>query len=253
MILYFSGTGNSEYAARRIGKEIPDQTLNLFERIRNRDYSPLSSERPWVVAAPTYAWRIPRLVQEWLERTELIGSRDIYFVLTCGGGIGNAGHYADKLCAAKNLRSLGCLGVIMPENYIALYAAPEREEALRIIGRAQGKLDEAARLIRENKPFPQPETTLQDRLISGIVNDFFYPVMVHAAKFCATEACISCGKCATVCPLGNIRLERGKPAWGKDCTHCMACINRCPKEAIEYGSHTKGAARYVFPQELEIP
>ena len=34
MILYFSGTGNSEYAAKRIGKEIEDEVTNLFEKIR---------------------------------------------------------------------------------------------------------------------------------------------------------------------------------------------------------------------------
>ena len=53
----------------------------------------------------------------------------------------------------------------------------------------------------------------------------------------ATDACIGCGKCVELCPLNNIRLENGKPVWGKHCTHCMACICYCPKEAIEYGNH----------------
>ena len=35
MILYYSGTGNSEYAAKRIGGEIGDEVLNLFEKLRN--------------------------------------------------------------------------------------------------------------------------------------------------------------------------------------------------------------------------
>lgn len=34
MILYFSGTGNSEYAAKRIGRELDDKVLNLVEKIR---------------------------------------------------------------------------------------------------------------------------------------------------------------------------------------------------------------------------
>ena len=59
------------------------------------------------------------------------------------------------------------------------------------------------------------------------------------------EKCISCGKCDTVCPLANIRLQDGKPVWGDRCTHCMACICRCPKEAIEYGKHSEGLPRYV--------
>ena len=97
MILYFSGTGNSEYAAKRIGRELRDEVLNLFERIRNHDYSEIHSDSPWVVVVPTYAWRIPRIVQEWLENAALTGNRDIYFVMTCGGSIGNAGRYLEKL------------------------------------------------------------------------------------------------------------------------------------------------------------
>ena len=93
MILYFSGTGNSEYVAKRIGKEINDEAVNLFEKIRGRDFSEMNADRPWVMVVPTYAWRIPRIVQEWLENTRLTGSRDIYFVMTCGENIGNAGGY----------------------------------------------------------------------------------------------------------------------------------------------------------------
>lgn len=37
MILYYSGTGNSEYAAKRIGGEIGDEVLNLFEKLRDGD------------------------------------------------------------------------------------------------------------------------------------------------------------------------------------------------------------------------
>jgi len=46
--------------------------------------------------------------------------------------------------------------------------------------------------------------------------------------------------------LNNIHLENGKPVWGKNCTHCMACICYCPKEAIEYGKKSKGKPRYHF-------
>lgn len=60
MILYFSGTGNSEYVAKRIGKAIGDEVVNLFDRIKGKDYSAVQSRRPWIVAVPTYAWRESR-------------------------------------------------------------------------------------------------------------------------------------------------------------------------------------------------
>ena len=69
MILYFSGTGNSEYVAKRISKETGDKCINLFEKIRNHNVSEIHSERPWIIVAPTYAWRIPHIVQNWIQDT----------------------------------------------------------------------------------------------------------------------------------------------------------------------------------------
>lgn len=64
MILYFTGTGNSEYTARRIQQKTQDTIRNLFPFIRQRKAEPMHSQRPWVIVTPTYAWRIPRIVQE---------------------------------------------------------------------------------------------------------------------------------------------------------------------------------------------
>ena len=45
MILYFSGTGNSEYAAKRIAAELQDEAVNLFHKIRRNDCSKINSDR----------------------------------------------------------------------------------------------------------------------------------------------------------------------------------------------------------------
>ena len=82
--------------------------------------------------------------------------------------------------------------------------------------------------------------------MSGPVNPVFYRFFVKAEAFRATDACIGCGRCVELCPLNNVHLKNGKPVWGKNCTHCMACICYCPKEAIEYGEKSKGKPRYHF-------
>lgn len=250
MILYFSGTGNSEYVAKRIGKEINDEVINLFDKIRNNDNSELKSEHSWIIVVPTYAWRIPNIIQRWIENTSLIGSKDIYFVMTCGGNIGNAGKYLEKLCAQKNMNYCGCAEIVMPENYIALFSTPTEEKAMQIIEQAESVIDNVTHYIKKSNKFPQPEISFGDKMNSGIINDLFYPVFVHAKKFYATDNCISCGKCVTVCPLNNVRMENSKPIWANNCTHCMACISRCPKEAIEYGKHSKGLTRYTCKKEV---
>ncbi|NLJ71230.1 MAG: 4Fe-4S binding protein [Clostridiaceae bacterium] len=248
MILYFTGTGNSEYVANRISYEIEEEANNLFQRIRDNDYSELHSEKPWIVVTPTYAWRIPRILEKLLEQTVLSGSREIYFVMTCGDSIGNAGKYLKALCSKIQMNYLGCYRIIMPENYIAMFSTPTKDEAISIIAKAEAEIDKAIEFIKSGRNFPEPQLSLIDKMSSGIVNNLFYPLFVHAKKFYVTETCISCGLCEKVCPLNNIQLIDGKPSWSDNCTHCMACICRCPKEAIEYGQHSKGLPRYTFPK-----
>ena len=136
----------------------------------------------------------------------------------------------------------------MPENYIALFKTPDKNEALKIIEQAQQSILNTIEYIRSDLSFPEPEITFKDKLNSSFINTIFYPMFVHSKKFYVTEECISCGKCENICPLGNIKLQNGKPNWGENCTHCMACICRCPKEAIEYGKHSKYISRYTCPK-----
>lgn len=221
--------------------------MNLGEKIRSRDFSGIHSDTPWVVAAPTYAWRIPRILQEWLEKTELTGNKNIYFVMTCGGNIGNAGRYLKKLTDAKGLSYQGCAQIIMPENYIAMFTTPTREEAAGIIRRSQSAIDKAARQIKLNRPFPQVPVTRKDKINSGIVNDIFTQCS-FTPKVPGDRRLHILRKMRQQLPLNNIRLKNGFPVWGRSCTHCMACINRCPSQAIEYGKHTQNLPRYTCPQ-----
>ena len=140
MILYFSGTGNSAYVAKRIAKINNEKIINLFKKIKEKDYASINSETSFVIVTPTYAWRIPRLLQRWLEKTELTGNKNIYFVMTCGGSIGNAEKYLKKLCKKKEMNYSGCLEIVMPENYVALFTTPTKEEALKIIDKSEIKI-----------------------------------------------------------------------------------------------------------------
>ena len=99
----------------------------------------LRSERPFVVVAPTYAWRLPRVVDAWLRDARLEGSRDVYFVLTCGGSVGNAAKHARALCRDKGLRYRGLAEVVMPENYVALYDVPDEETCKRLLDAARSR------------------------------------------------------------------------------------------------------------------
>ena len=246
MVLYFTGTGNSRYLARRIaeGLEMPLYDLNAC--IKAGDTAPVQTRRDVVLVTPTYAWRIPRVVSEWLGKTALTGAERIWFVMDCGSEIGNAAGYNRQLAAQKQLQYMGTAQIIMPENYIAMFNAPQKEQAKSIVEQTEPALQKVLTQLKAGQEFPPPSETLYDRFMSGPVNPVFYRFFVKADAFRATDACIGCGKCVELCPLNNIHLESGRPVWGKNCTHCMACICYCPKEAIEYGKKSKGKPRYHF-------
>ena len=247
MILFFSGTGNSEYVARRIGQITGDEVLNLLERIRKNDLSELHSEKPWVIVAPTYAWQLPRIVRDWLEEALLTGSDRIAFVLTCGDSIAGAGAYAEKLARDKGMFYLGTAAVKMPENYIALFNTPDREEALRIVDEAEDVIDGIGKTLQSGGLL---DDTVGGKLKSALLNWGLYRFGISDKKFETNGKCTSCGHCARMCPLENIALEDGIPVWNGSCTHCMACINLCPFQAIEYGTGTREKERYCCPKEL---
>ena len=246
MVLYFTGTGNSRYLARRIAEGLDMPLYDLNTCIKAGDTAPVQTGQDVVLVTPTYAWRIPRVVSQWLGNTELTGAERIWFVMDCGSEIGNAAKYNRQLAAQKHLRYMGTAQIIMPENYIAMFHAPQAEQARRIVEQAAPALQKVLAQVRAGQEFSPLRDTLYDRFMSGPVNPVFYRFFVKADAFRATDACIGCGKCVERCPLNNIRLENGKPVWGKHCTHCMACICDCPKEAVEYGKKSKGKPRYHF-------
>lgn len=245
MILYFTGTGNSRYVARKLAEITNDSLLCINDRIKAKDYSTILVKDRLIFVTPTYAWRIPRVVKEWIEKTEFLGARKAWFVMNCGSEIGNAQQYNMELSKHMGFTYMGTAGIVMPENYIAMFPAPNTEESKKIIKAADPVIEEVARMIQAKEEFPAAHIGLNDKIMSGITNQAFYPLFVKAKAFRADERCIACGKCVQLCPLNNIKLKDGKPVWGNNCTHCMACICSCPIETIEYGKKSVGKERYL--------
>ena len=133
MVLYFTGTGNSRYLARRIAEGLGMPLYDLNICIKAGNAAPVQTGRDVVLVTPTYAWRIPRVVSEWLGKTALTGAERIWFVMDCGSEIGNAAGYNRQLAAQKQLKYMGTAQIIMPENYIAMFNAPQKEQAKSIV------------------------------------------------------------------------------------------------------------------------
>ena len=66
--------------------------------------------------------------------------------------------------------------------------------------------------------------------------------------FWVDAKCSGCGTCAKVCPVGNIVMAEGRPHWRHACVQCLACIQWCPTQALQYGKKTPNYPRYHHPE-----
>lgn len=246
MVLWFSGTGNSEYVARQAAKQLGDELVSLNIKIKCGNTSIPAADR-LIFCTPTNAWRIPRAVEAWIDEADFKAGTPAWFLMTCGSEIGDADKYLRALCARKGLKYMGVAQIIMPENYIAMFDAPPEDKAVEIVRIARRAINNALDCIAEAKPLPAPKVSFADKLKSGPINPVFYALFVKDKAFTVDGRCISCGNCVKNCPDNNIKLVSGKPVWQGNCIHCMACICRCPAQAIEYGKKSLGQPRYTCP------
>ena len=244
-VYYFTGTGNSRYIARKIAAVTGGEPVDLNRKFKSNDFSAAEASENVVFVTPTYCYRIPQIVSDWIKRVRFTGVKRAWFVMDCGSGIGNAAKYNKELCDEKGFEYMGTAKIVMPENYIAMFDAPEKDEAARIIRNADPFIEAAAEKINSGNKLRSPRVLPHDMLISGPVNPLFYRFGITAKPFKAGKSCIGCGKCASLCPTNSIIIKNGKPLWGDNCIHCMACISHCPTCAIEYGRKSKGKPRYT--------
>lgn len=250
MILYFSATGNSRFAAERIGAITGDSVVDLLPLLRSGDRSPLRSDRPWVLVAPIYVEDIAIVAADWLRDANLEGDRRLYCVFTTAGTMGCAGYRAKSIARDKGLEYMGSAEIVMPTNYPLMFTVKDEDACREIIRAAMPSIEAVANHIAAGETIPEkPFSPVMAKLFEW-VGVWFYRCYIHPGKFRASEACIACGKCAKVCPMNNIRMEQGRPRWDNRCIHCMACVSACPKEAVEYGSKIAGKRRYHFPKNV---
>lgn len=245
MILYFTGTGNSRFVAEMLADLTGDEAVSMNDCIKSGEKGSFHSEKPYVFVSPVYVSAIPRAVESFVDSAEFSGSKKAYFIMTCAGGMGGSPAYAQKLADRKGFEYMGTAQVEMPQNYLVFFTTKDRQTSDGIIEAAKPVVRGFAELIAAEKELPDPGMKSWEYISTEMILAMYYKWFMSDKPFTVSDACISCGKCEKLCPLNNIVLKDGKPTWGGNCTHCMACINSCPKQAIEYGKKSVGKYRYT--------
>lgn len=247
MIFYFSATGNSKYCAQLLAKRLDDEAVSLNTLIKNGEQMVFGAEKPNVVVAPIYAWRLPLPVEKELMNARLDGKGRVWFIATMGAQSGNADAHCKKICESIGLEYMGFRGICMPDSYVALYDMESPEEAHRKLFDAESEINSAADAVAAGLVLKKSDKTPLAGLMSGAVNKIFNSLFTSDSGFYVTSACTGCGGCVRRCVMNNIELKDGKPVFLHNCIHCMACIQNCPVRGIEIKGKTEKRGRYTCP------
>lgn len=260
MIFYFSGTGNTRWAAMKLAEATGEDTVFIPD-VRHDSFKPKLSEGERIgFCFPVHGWRPPTIVREFIRNLQIGNAADryVYSLVTAGDNIGETIDIVRKELKSKGLPLHAACSLIMPESYVGLpfMDVDTKEKEQQKISAAAKKLEWFAKVVTKKEKGAEdlvrgnwPKTN--SRLIGAV----FYKFLINDKPFhVSEEKCIGCGKCANVCSVGNIEMENDKlPQWkhNGDCMTCFSCYHHCPTHAIEFGNRTKKKGQYFFKQKTK--
>ena len=248
MIYYFTGTGNSQAAAGFFSRMLGEDVRSMADVMKTREYECRIGENETLgLVFPVYYWGLPTVVVSFLNRLKLSGEKPyVWAVITCGSGIGAADRQLKSVGKRVGIPVDAVFSLVMPDNFVPMFKAPGKEEAEEILEQADSRMEEILGEIQQRGP--GEESGVKALMLSASMQTL-YRNGRKTARFTVDDTCVGCGQCADFCPVNAIRMENGRPSWKKEqCAFCMGCLNRCPKEAIQYGKQTRKNGRYVYPR-----
>ncbi|MGN0086292.1 MAG: EFR1 family ferrodoxin [Alloprevotella sp.] len=250
MIFFYSGNGNSEAVARRLGTLQQEHVCRLSDAL-----SAQWTEERATFVFPVYAWGIPHAVEKLLQSAarlmERLQGKHITLVLTCGDDIGMADRLYRKLFHRFGLTIHAVCSVQMPNTYVGLPGFDTDSPAL-----TKAKLRNAARQCRTIALQARQSVDGQTQVVRGalprtktyVLRPLFRLLLMGRRLFRTTDSCTRCAKCAAQCPERNIRLstDHEKPQWQGVCSTCLRCYHHCPTHSIRYGTGSDKNGQYRF-------
>lgn len=255
MIFYFSGTGNTRWAAETLAQTTNERLFFIPEELHTPcEYALAEGERIGF-CFPVHGWQPPRIVRRFVERLTLHPSSSArhyaYALCTCGDSIGQAMDMLHRQLEQKDIQLASTLSLVMPESYVCLpfmYTDTPQREREKITA-ADAELNAFCDVVLQRRQgYNHLVRGAAPWMMSHVIGGYFNNRMVHDRKFTVdADVCTHCGLCAKVCPVGDIDFG-GTPQWKHDdsCTSCLSCYHHCPVHAINYGSITRKRGQYYF-------
>ena len=248
-IIYFSGTGNTLWSAKKIAAQIRDQCelINagvLADSVCGREGAGAVIEADVIILMfPAYAYGLPLVFSKILEKAEL-KSPYIAALVTFGTSPGGALAQAGRILRRKKTVIAYNGRIPAVENYTAIFGPQKPETVEKRLAMQEQATDEAARCINERRK----NRVVAFRPFSVLVSMLFsIGIKVFYKWYRVNSSCDGCALCEKLCPVNAVIMKQGRPVFTKKCEHCQGCIHWCPKNAILFARIKSGTKRYHHP------
>ena len=239
IIYWFSGTGNSLYAAKQLAAGLGGASLYPITLDDSSGAVGGPGDKVGFVF-PSYYSNLPRIVRSFIEKIKIREGTYLFGLVTMGGlGLGSLSAL-ESVLKQKNLRLDYGRGILMPANYIVMYNPADSTKVDGRLEKINGKIKHIASQINAGVKSVTKLPFTADNMYKNIE--------ALDSQFYADDSCTGCAQCEQICPVGNITMDNKKPRWLHRCEHCVACISWCPVQAIQYGEKTKTKRRYRNPK-----
>ena len=245
-IYFYTGTGNSLWTAR-----------NMAQHLGNTELIPMAFKNELVITSntesvglvfPVHMWGLPLRVIDFVHRLAA-DSAKYYFAVAV-----NAGQVAATLIQLKKMRqerggdlSAG-FSICLPSNYIPWGGAISMEKQQERFTNSLNKIKLISEIVRAQElRTPEKGPSWQNIFLSALYKLGSPRIPQMDKSFWVDAKCTGCRICEKICPSNNIIITDGKPTWHHHCEQCLACIQWCPEEAIQYGKNTTTKKRYHHP------
>lgn len=239
LLAFFSATGNTAQMAEvirekfiELGVEVDMLDITSYsDRHGEVDLGPYDA---FILGAPIYSNRAPRIVREWLETLDGKGKRSSTF-FTYGGFDVHPTHYLTR----KILEGQGFVLVSSAEflgkhtfnlgGWSAMVDRPDQTD----FDVAREYVEEThKRFIGENTGTPGEleKTKYTEKELDDFENFRFMVVTQLPTR--GGEECSMCMKCEEMCPTQAMNAENGEAERDK-CILCLRCVSNCPEGALK--------------------
>ena len=211
--VFLSGTGNTKHCIQKFLTAL-DSDARCIPIEEKKSIDAIRKNEEIVLAYPTQFSNVPFMVRDFVIRhKDVWKGKKIFLITTMGAFSGDGTGCLARVLKKYSAIILGDLQIRMPDAVCdSKLLKKSLEENRRIIHEADRKIEKATNTIKQTGKYPREGLSFPAHL-AGLFGQrlrFYNKTTRYSKKLKISDDCIGCGLCASICPMGNLRIQNGK-------------------------------------------